>query len=121
MFCPKVIIGIISNKNFLHEEWIGAVECIVYISILERLVIYGITDGELGWFCDYLFSRKAAVAFNNCLSNEQVLLTGVPQGSIFGSLLFVINFNEVMEYSSILQYADNTVLYVAGKEIDVNH
>ena len=61
------------------------------------------------------------VAFNGCISDEQNLLTGVPQGSILGPLLFLISFNdavEVMEYSSILKYADDTVLYVAGKEID---
>ena len=35
--------------------------------------------------------------------------------------MFLIYFNdavEVMEYSSILEYVDDTVLYVAGKEID---
>ena len=89
--------------------------------LLEKLTIYGIKDGELEWFKDYLFSRKEVVAFNRCLLNEQDLLTGVLQGSILGPLLFLISFNdtvEVVEHSSILKHADDTVLFVAGKEID---
>ena len=89
--------------------------------LLEKLAIYGIKDGELEWFSDYHFNRKAVVTFNSCLSNEQVLLIGLPKGSILGPLLFFISFIdavEVMEHSSILIYADDTELYVAGKEID---
>ena len=66
------------------------------------------------------FFRKAKVAYNGCSSKEYALLTGVPQGSILGPLLFLILFNDVVdviEHSSILKYADDTVLYVADKDI----
>ena len=117
------------RRSVDKDQLVGAVfvdlskafDTISHAILLEKLAIYGIKNNELEWFSDYLFSRKAVVAFNSCLSEEQVLLTGVPQGSIIGPLLFLVSFNdavEVMEYSSILMYADDTVLYVAGKEID---
>ena len=87
---------------------------------LEKLPIYGVQDNELEWFKDYLFFRKAKVACKGCLSKEHVLLTGVPQGSIMGPLLFLILLNDVVdviEHSSILKYADDTVLYVADQDI----
>ena len=48
------------------------------------------------------------------------MLTGVPQGSILGPSLVLILFNyavDVIEHSSIWKYADDTVLYVAEKDI----
>ena len=72
------------------------------------------------WFKDYLYFRKAKVACHSCFSKEHALLTGVPQGSILGPLLFLILFNDVVdviEHSSIMKYADDTVLYVADKDI----
>ena len=117
------------RKSIDNDQLVGAVfvdlskafDTISHAILLEKIAIYGIKDGELEWFKDYLFSRKAVVAFNSCMSNQQDLLTGVPQGSILGPLLFLISFNdavEVVEHSSILKYADDTVLYVAGREID---
>ena len=117
------------RKSVDNDQLVGAVfvdlskafDTISHAILLEKLAIYGIKDGELEWFKDYLFSRKAVVAFNSCLSNQQDLLTGVPQGSILGPLLSLISFNdavEVLEHSSILKDADDTVLYVAGREID---
>ena len=117
------------RRNVDNDQLVGAVfvdlskafDTISHAILLDKLTMYGIKDRELEWFNDYLFSRKAVVAFNSCLSYKQDLLTGVPQGSILGPLLFLISFNdavEVMEYSSILKYADDTVLYVAGKETD---
>ena len=75
---------------------------------------------ELEWFKAYLFFRKAKAAYDSCFSKENALLTGVPQGSILDPLLFLILFNaalDVIEHSSILKYADDTVLYVADKDI----
>jgi len=88
--------------------------------LLDKLPIYGVQGKELEWFKDYLFFRKAKVSCNGCLSKENALLTGVPQGSILGPLLFLILFNDVVdviEHSSILKYADDTVLYVADQDI----
>ena len=117
------------RRSVDNDQLVGAVfidlskalDTISHAILLEKRAIYGIKDGELDWSKDYLFSRKAVVAFNSCLSNEQGLSTGVPQDSISGPLLLLISFNDavkVVEHSSTLKYADDTVLYVAGKETD---
>ena len=48
------------------------------------------------------------------------MISGVPQGSILGPLLFILFFNDIAystKGASIIKYADDTVIYVAGKEI----
>jgi hypothetical protein len=60
------------------------------------------------------------VSYNGCLSADHNVSTGVPEGSILGPLLFLVHFNDVIEaseHSSIVKYADDTILYVARKDI----
>ena len=97
-----------------------AIDTVSRSMLLDKLPLYGVQDKEPEWFKDYLFFRKAKVACNRCLYKEHALMTGVPQGSILGPLLFLILFNDVVdviEHLSILKYADDTVLYVADKNI----
>ncbi|KAK7933591.1 hypothetical protein WMY93_004487 [Mugilogobius chulae] len=48
----------------------------------------GISGSALKWFKSYLEDRKYFVEIGNCVSEHMALTCGVPQGSIFGPLLF---------------------------------
>ena len=48
------------------------------------------------------------------------MTAGVPQGSILGPLLFVLNVNDIHNISkqiSCIQYTDNTTIYAKGKNV----
>ena len=97
-----------------------AFEPVSHAMLLDKLPIYGVQGKELEWFKDYLFFRKPTVACSGCFSKGHAFLTGVPQGSILGPLLFLILFNDVLdviEHSSILKYADDVVLHVADQDV----
>ena len=62
----------------------------------------------------YLSNRKQYVQIGGTKSNLSNIMTGVPQGSILGPLLFIIYMNDINKASFILRlliYADDTTLY----------
>ena len=97
-----------------------AFDTLSHSKLIEKLSSYGIDNIELDWFTDYLFQRHITVAYRDSLSDKQKLFSGVAQGSILGPLLFLIYFNDVVDIiknSHIIKYADDTVLYYTGKNI----
>ena len=98
-----------------------AFDTISHSKLLDKLPRYGIGGNELEWFKDYLLNRSAVVSYDGRLSKSKEIVTGVPQGSTIGPLLFIIFFNDitdVLENSKIIKYADDTVLYVDDKEVN---
>ena len=66
----------------------------------------------------YFKNRKQEVQINNKLSLERNVMTGVPQGSIDGPLLFNLFISDLVffiQYSVLSNYADDNNLFVVGK------
>ena len=80
--------------------------------LLFKLQTYGINGSLLQWFKDYLYNRQHNVFLNkDLLSNSLKINAGVPQGSVFRPLLFLIYFliNDVDADDNLIQYADKNV------------
>ena len=62
----------------------------------------------------YLYNRKQRVVIPEVTSNWSSVETGVPQGSILGSLLFLLYINDIVESinSFIRLFAGDTTLYI---------
>ena len=72
-----------------------AFDTICHSSVLNKLPSFGICGKELMWFTDYLFNRTQVVHCNGFSSEVVPISFGVPQGSIIGPLLFLLQFNNV--------------------------
>ena len=74
------------------------------------------------WLQSYLYNRRQFVSFNSHCSDMNTITCGVPQGSILGPLLFLLYVNDIVEVSSVLipiLYADDTSLFLIGKNNNV--
>ena len=84
--------------------------------LLSKLESYGVLHTELEWFTSYLFNRKQVCLYDGEVSDVQPVTCGVPQGSILGPLMFLIHFNDfpdVVKHSKVVQFADDTVIYIS--------
>jgi len=87
--------------------------------LLGKLEYYCIRGTALMWFKSYLQNRSQFVAYNGHNSIKLPLTCGLPQGSIYGPLLFLIYINDIANISDILQlilFADDTNLFAFHRD-----
>ena len=78
---------------------------------LAKLRAYGFSTSALNLLYSYLKYRKQKVVINNKSSSSEVVITGVPQGSIEGPLLYNL-FPILFLCTAVLSnYADDKNLY----------
>ena len=88
-----------------------ALDTVNYNILLEKLDYYGIRGVVKDWFRSYWDNQKKYVKLNGSNSSIKPILTRVPQGSVLGSLLFLICINDLcksVNYSQTYHFADDT-------------
>ena len=68
---------------------------------------------EVVWVRQFLVRRTQRARVGGQLSKEVKVTSGVPQGSVFGPLLFVVYVNDIWRNidSSIRLFADDCIIY----------
>jgi hypothetical protein len=101
--------------DVLYLDFAKAFDSVDHAIILEKLCGYGVTWSVLGWFADYLNGGTQRVVVDGVALTWSPIISGVPQGSILGPLLFVIFIND---FPDVVQngpepalYADDTKLH----------
>ena len=76
---------------------------------------YGVKETPHQWFKSYLTGRQRYTTINRQKSSLSNFKYGVPQGSVLGSLLFLLYINDINKavvHSKVHHFADGTnVLY----------
>ena len=97
--------------------------------LLQKLQHYGIRGIINDWFSSYLLNRIQTTQIGTVVSDKETVLSGVPQGSVLGPLLFLIYINDIHNSTDKLKFslfADDTNLLYADNDLrsletTVNH
>ena len=81
--------------------------------LLYKLDFYGIRGSTHKWIDSWLSERSQKVVLDGRASDPVPVLSGVPQGSVLGPVLFLIFINDLPDNirSSVRLFADDCVLY----------
>ena len=107
-----------SNKSVacIFFDLKKAFDSIPHQALLNKLHLIQVPDVLLKCLTNYLFDRGQRVVFNGCSSELLPVISGVPQGSILGPLLFLIYMNDLCSLTlsrgaKLNMFADDALLY----------
>lgn len=117
--------------DVVYTDYSKAFDKIDHNILLLKLFKSGIHGDLLRWFSSYIDNRSQAVVLHNYSSNWTRVLSGIPQGSLIGPLLFNIYVNDIescLQTSNLLCFADDMKIYssisspedVAAFQADLN-
>ena len=99
--------------DLLILDFSKAFDTVAHRRLLDKLQYYGIRDTIHTWLKNWLTGRVQRVVVDGEFSSVCSVMSGVPQGTVLGPLMFILYINDISEgtESSIRLFADDCILY----------
>ena len=103
----------ISRENvtdIVYFDFQKAFDTVPHKMLMVKLQAYGLSGVILNWINAFLNERTQRVIVNGIASRKEAVISGVPQGSVLGPLLFVLYINDLPDtlVCHCMMFADDT-------------
>ena len=108
-----VLESLTNNADFdsIYLDYAKAFDKVDHKLLIKKLHLYGFNTKIIKWIESFLSDRKQAVVVDGHLSFLALIISGVPQGTVLGPILFLIFINDIehcINDSIIRCFADDT-------------
>lgn len=107
--------------DVVYLDFSKAFDTVPHQRLEMKLYQHGIHGAVLRWITDFLSEREQCVVCKSAESDWRDVISGVPQGSVLGPVLFLVFINDLPDVVKGLVkiFADDTKLYgKAGNQVD---
>ena len=100
------------ESRLVQIDFSAAFDLVNHKALIFKLQSIGIGGYILGLLRDFLTDRQQRVVVDGVFSEPRPVVSGVPQGSVLGPLLFLVYTSDMLIglENKIVQYADDTTL-----------
>ena len=110
--CTKITAGG-GTVDSIYLDFSKAFDTVPHRRLLGKLESYGIKGDLHNWIKAFLMDRTQEVVVNGSVSEPSPVISGIPQGTVLGPILFVVYINDLLDdiSSGGLMFADDTKIY----------
>ena len=111
-----------SPVDVVYLDFQKAFDKVPHQRLIHKLKAHDIGNDVINWIEKWLTHRRQRVIVDGEISNWKSVLSGVPQGSVLGPILFLIYINDLEDDISgkVLKFADGTTVFRRLQMIQIN-
>ena len=103
-----------NETDVIYLDFACAFDKVDYPILMKKLSNIGISGKLFDWLLNFLSDRCQTVVVDGVMSYLALVVSGVPQGTVLGPLLFLIYLNDIsdcLQFSEISCFADDSRIF----------